>query len=328
MRSVRRTRAIVPALRRSGACTRAALRQRRQKRAEPLRKLSFTSHWRRPEIRGALIACQGWACVYCGRSLDEFPGDVEHFRPKSSVDGDPSHGGYWWLAYSFHNYFLSCSICNQIYKSNRFPVRDGQRNLRFEDRRNLNQEARLLLDPAAEPMDDLLRVHWRENRCRITPADHLQGDLRHRVARNLELFKVNIDNKLIRRRRDFRDRIRDEILAGKQAAARLRAVRYRPYSLVARQMLLDKNLPLPTPKEECDWLLRRLIRDLLDALETLQTVPNDSVALKQARELRWALAVLWKDPPTGDPADIQDVLAAELLDQKVSSQAAELVLRR
>ena len=47
-------------------------------------------------------------------------GDVEHFRPKSAVLDDPLHGGYWWLAYDFQNYLLSCSLCNRVRKKTRF----------------------------------------------------------------------------------------------------------------------------------------------------------------------------------------------------------------
>lgn len=39
--------------------------------------------------------------------------DVEHFRPKNSVNGDPTHEGYWWLAFDWRNYRYSCQWCNQ-----------------------------------------------------------------------------------------------------------------------------------------------------------------------------------------------------------------------
>ncbi len=53
-------------------------------------------------------------CAYCEAPTNTVAhGDVEHFRPKSI---------YWWLAYCHDNYSYSCQICNQTFKSNKFPV--------------------------------------------------------------------------------------------------------------------------------------------------------------------------------------------------------------
>ena len=53
-------------------------------------------------------------CAYCEADTAVVAhGDVEHFRPKSA---------YWWLAYCYDNYTFSCQICNQTYKSDKFPV--------------------------------------------------------------------------------------------------------------------------------------------------------------------------------------------------------------
>ncbi len=39
--------------------------------------------------------------------------NVDHFRPKNQVEGDPSHEGYWWLAFTWRNYRYSSQWCNQ-----------------------------------------------------------------------------------------------------------------------------------------------------------------------------------------------------------------------
>jgi len=53
-------------------------------------------------------------CAYCEADTDVVAqGDVEHYRPKSI---------YWWLAYTYDNYLFACQICNQIYKSDTFPI--------------------------------------------------------------------------------------------------------------------------------------------------------------------------------------------------------------
>jgi len=55
-------------------------------------------------------------CAYCEAptSLVAY-GDVEHYRPKSV---------YWWLAYNYDNYLVSCQLCNQKFKKAKFPVRN------------------------------------------------------------------------------------------------------------------------------------------------------------------------------------------------------------
>src|SRR5262249_58453194 len=68
----------------------------------------FPDHWNEPDVRGGLYAFHGSACAYCQCHLPgNDRGDVEHFRPKST---------YWWLAYKFDNYLLSCSRCNRRFK--------------------------------------------------------------------------------------------------------------------------------------------------------------------------------------------------------------------
>lgn len=52
-------------------------------------------------------------CAYCEAPTTMVAyGDVEHYRPKSV---------YWWLAYNYDNYLVSCQICNQKFKSDKFP---------------------------------------------------------------------------------------------------------------------------------------------------------------------------------------------------------------
>lgn len=56
----------------------------------------------------------GGKCAYCEANAEVVAhGDVEHYRPKSI---------YWWLAYTYDNYLYACQICNQIYKSDNFPI--------------------------------------------------------------------------------------------------------------------------------------------------------------------------------------------------------------
>lgn len=104
-----------------------------------------TDHWTR--YKDEFARQQHGRCGYC-----ELPvvggqyGDVEHYRPKGMVEildlsrqGSEKQNlsnvegrralrrigtGYWWHAYSWDNYLLTCVICNQGWKRNFFPV-DG-----------------------------------------------------------------------------------------------------------------------------------------------------------------------------------------------------------
>lgn len=51
-------------------------------------------------------------CAYCEHQLGDGM-EVEHFRPKGRVDGEPTHRGYWWLALQWENLLPSCAGCNQ-----------------------------------------------------------------------------------------------------------------------------------------------------------------------------------------------------------------------
>jgi len=61
-------------------------------------------------------------CAYCEAPTAAVAyGDVEHYRPKSK---------YWWLAYALDNYLVSCTLCNQLFKSDKFPRQRGSAKLK------------------------------------------------------------------------------------------------------------------------------------------------------------------------------------------------------
>jgi hypothetical protein len=94
------------------------------------------------EVKPVFIEIQKQKCVFCERQFEtaeygRIEYDLEHFRPKSSVEpwppkgwkvtyqsamGDPSPTGYFWLAYDLQNYAASCKVCNTPLKSNYFRV--------------------------------------------------------------------------------------------------------------------------------------------------------------------------------------------------------------
>lgn len=78
-----------------------------------------TGRWK--GVKAQLFKESGDKCAYCEANTKVVAyGDVEHFRPKSI---------YWWLAYCYDNYVIACTICNQRYKSDHFPLLPGHRAL-------------------------------------------------------------------------------------------------------------------------------------------------------------------------------------------------------
>jgi uncharacterized protein (TIGR02646 family) len=197
MRSIRRARVRVPTLAPGGPGWKRAAQHLTARDADPHVDLTFSDHWNEADVRGALYAAHGKVCAYCGCHLPRNDrGDVDHFRPKNLRD-DPSHDGYWWLAYEFDNYRLSCSTCNSSRKSDRFPLRRRAHRVTFQDRARLAREARLLLDPASDPVEEWLCVKWRERLCPIHPSKELSPTARVQIEATLAFFQLNTDPRLV-----------------------------------------------------------------------------------------------------------------------------------
>jgi hypothetical protein len=108
--------------------------------------------------------------------------------------------------------------------------------------------------------------------------------------------------------------VRDDVLAaldgGRLDEARCCAIRFRPHSLVARQILADR-LPeyLPSLDEEVQWLLHDAVEELLLAMEMQgdSALADDSQA-KLAKELLWTFAAIWSEPLTAHRTDVESLL--------------------
>lgn len=88
------------------------VKEEKKRRNGSIEKHEFDSKiWGR--AKDQLLVESNDKCAYCETptAVNDF-GDVEHYRPKSL---------YWWLAYCLDNYLVSCAICNQKFKSNKFP---------------------------------------------------------------------------------------------------------------------------------------------------------------------------------------------------------------
>lgn len=86
-------------------------------------------------LKNWLAKANDFKCWYCEAKSQRAPFDVDHFRPKLGVTIDGAklagHEGYWWLAYEWSNFRLSCQRCNRpekdgkssaLGKANEFPL--------------------------------------------------------------------------------------------------------------------------------------------------------------------------------------------------------------
>src|SRR5215216_234689 len=168
MRKLQRPPVSCPTLGAAGRGGKLAAKQILEEPQHAGAGLSFPAHWNEPDVRGALYAMHGRVCAYCQSNLPQNDaGDVEHFRPKSS---------YWWLAYSFTNYFLSCGTCNRVRKREKFPLPPGIAPFPFADRNRLHEEKFLLLDPEHDTVEDWVRVDFEDPLCQVLPAGGIPGD--------------------------------------------------------------------------------------------------------------------------------------------------------
>lgn len=128
--------------------------------------LSKKASWGR--LKSWLSGLSKNKCWYCESNSRRSPFDVDHFRPKLgvTVDGQPlpSGFGYYWLAYEWWNFRLSCQRCNRPEKIDK-NTRRGKWNefpIEREETRcspisiTVEQETPRFLDPCVKSDCDLL----------------------------------------------------------------------------------------------------------------------------------------------------------------------------
>lgn len=111
-------------------------------------------------------------CAYCEAPLKVVAyGDVEHYRPKSV---------YWWLAYNYDNYLASCTLCNQAFKRDNFPLANKKNMLKGPDITESTTDPQIALlapgincdplnDSAGMPYNDFIAAHKKEKPLLVNP---------------------------------------------------------------------------------------------------------------------------------------------------------------
>ena len=135
-----------------------------------------------------LFSVTNGKCAFCETdALTVSPGDVEHYRPKAAVEGDETHMGYYWLAYSVENYLPSCGNCNSSGKMNKFPV-SGTRAYAPDD--DLKAEQPDLLNPF-DPADDDPSAHLEFVVGGLETAKGTVGSKTNRGKQTIEILRLN-----------------------------------------------------------------------------------------------------------------------------------------
>lgn len=298
MRQVHRPGAALPTLT-TGAGAKKAAQHIQERADDPGAKLDFPAHWNEPDVRGALYAMHGKVCAFCLSELTRNDrGDVEHFRPKSL---------YFWLAYVFENYVLSCSRCNRVFKREHFPLAPGAARVTYQRRAALAQEERLFLDPVDDPVEDWLQVDAVDVLYNWRPARSLvEGSPEHqRVRETITSFHWNEDTDLVTARTDAIDEALFELENGNLAEVRRLASRFQPHGGAVRSLLRALGLSdLPSVDEELSWLREDLWQEWQQAKRI-----GGEISAKKLEELAWAFAVLWKAPPPGAALHMEAWLA-------------------
>jgi uncharacterized protein (TIGR02646 family) len=145
--------------------------------SKSIMKFNFTAY-KQSDVKDALIQLFNGKCAYCeSKILHLYPGDVEHFRPKSLIKYPKEDKvteikpGYYWLASDWNNLLLACKNCNSpathilpdgthkvMGKWDYFPLSDSRRHIKSPSSRLANEENyRLLVNPCLDDPEKIFQ---------------------------------------------------------------------------------------------------------------------------------------------------------------------------
>jgi hypothetical protein len=165
----------------------------------------------------------GGKCWYTESKNPGTDDDVDHYRPKSQVAESSEHGGYWWEAFSWRNFRLSCHRANRrranpdtgtvLGKGDSFPLIDESR--RWCSPEHVCHEEPVLLDPT-DPEDPPLLTFDIDGRTAIAPPYQACETAVRRVEVSREILHLDwpafVDD-----RRDLYARVYARVLTGDRA---------------------------------------------------------------------------------------------------------------
>ncbi len=154
----------------------------------------FNNVW--TKLKSTYFEIQNGRCCICEKELNDiYSQDIEHYRPKNH---------YWWLAYNPQNYYLSCAECNRSYKKIKFPLFDefplqvSQDKTSYINRKNINNEKPLLLNPVEDNPDDYFElvfiIHSSTNNgiAILQSKNGISVTLKERADKTIEIYNLDL----------------------------------------------------------------------------------------------------------------------------------------
>jgi len=214
--------------------------------------------YKRPDVKEALRELFKKKCAYC-ESLHEATSsaDIEHYRPKAGVDGEPGHRGYWWLAADWDNLLRSCIGCNRVEghrvaeagmtaaqlaaqkvqsvgKGNAFPVSAVRA---FKPGDDCDREDPLLIDPTRRDPGPHLAWHTDTDLSLLSPSFHgaVADAYGEHTIRIMALNRQALVEARTRHLQRLNDLLFDIAQALDEAAVAAPAQRARPLQRVTRK---------------------------------------------------------------------------------------------
>ncbi len=147
----------------------------------------FKPVWTYDSVKNKLYDHHNWKCCYCEQEREKKrDSDIEHFRPKTEIEGE-GKPGYWWLAYDWDNLFISCKNCNQAYKGTQFPLLDPNRG---DFNNGILAERPVLIDPEKEDPDDFIYFHWTSGQSEPLDIDFVELKGKDNEGRGLGTIRI------------------------------------------------------------------------------------------------------------------------------------------
>lgn len=167
--------------------------------------------WR--SVKDTLSKVSYGKCWYCESKNTRSDNAVDHYRPKGRVAEEPTHTGYWWLAFDHENYRYCCTYCNSHRKDSdsgsaggkqdHFPLADdGVRAFMPGD--DLEAEKPMLIDPCR--LVDVIAIWFDETgQVRLNPSALMadSGALK-RVEISTRYYHLNHPRTVAERKRVYR----------------------------------------------------------------------------------------------------------------------------
>lgn len=189
-------------------------------------------------VKTALLKMQHDKCCFCESKISHISyGDVEHYRPKGGykqTEQDELHApGYYWLPYTWENLLLSCTLCNQQFKKNLFPLLEPQKRA-LNHRDDIALEQPLLINPSV--IDPRQYIGFRQE---IPYA--LEGNIYGKET----IAAVGLDREALNeKRRSYLALINQLIAVIKLASMQIENVELQELAEAAKQTIDRATLPI------------------------------------------------------------------------------------